>query len=110
MSLLEKIRAAKATRTAAMPKPVTIEGKFEAFHAANPEVYRSLVADALTLRHRGIKRWSINGLFEVLRWKKALETKGDEFRLNNNFRAYYARMMMDNEPILEGFFETRVQK
>ncbi len=30
-----------------------------------------------------------------------------EFRLNNDYRALYARQLMDNEPELDGFFETR---
>ena len=29
------------------------------------------------------------------------------FKLNNNFTAHYARLLMAQEPDLEGFFETR---
>lgn len=36
-----------------------------------------------------------------------LQTQGDEYRLNNVYTAFYARLLMDNEPELQGFFETR---
>jgi hypothetical protein len=46
-------------------------------------------------------------LFEVLRWRRMLRTAGDEFQLNNNYRSYYARLIMLQESDLEDVFETR---
>ncbi|HEY5316508.1 MAG TPA: hypothetical protein VIJ20_00910 [Solirubrobacteraceae bacterium] len=46
-------------------------------------------------------------LFEVLRFETGLKTEGDPFKLNNDYRAPYARMMMEREPDLAGLFETR---
>ena len=48
----------------------------------------------------------INGIFEVLRWSR-METEGEEFKLNDHYRALYARDIMINEPDLEDFFEIR---
>lgn len=84
----------------------TITERAAAFHAANPHVYDALKTLSLVMRRRGRNRWSINGAFEVLRWQHALQTNGDEFKLNNNYRAFYARLLMD-EPELAGFFEVR---
>jgi hypothetical protein len=36
-----------------------------------------------------------------------LSTRGDEFKLNNDYRAPYARLIMRREPDLDGLFETR---
>jgi hypothetical protein len=88
----------------------TLAERFAAFHAANPYVFRALLQLALDTQDRGVRRWSINAAFEVLRWQYALQTQGDEYRLNNNYRAFYARMIMETAPRLRGFFETRVQK
>lgn len=85
----------------------TIEEAFHAFHAANPHVYWELVLLARQARRRGVRRIGIGMLFEVLRWRVALRTGGDEFKLNNNYRSYYARLIMLNEPDLVGVFETR---
>jgi hypothetical protein len=46
-------------------------------------------------------------LFEVLRWRHTLRTGGDEFKLNNNYRSYYSRLIMLTEADLTDVFETR---
>jgi len=84
---------------------------FTEFHEEHPEVYDELKKLALDLVGHGHRRYSINGLFEVLRWHRAMRTTDDEqedFKLNNNYRALYARLLMLVEPRLRGFFETRV--
>ncbi len=80
------------------------------FHARNPIVYEELCKIAFGLLDRGRSRYGISGLFEVLRWKRAMFTVADpDFKLNNNFRAFYARLLMASEPRLAGFFEVRKQ-
>jgi hypothetical protein len=46
-------------------------------------------------------------LFEVLRFETGLTTAGDPYKLNNDYRAHYSRMMMEREEDLRGLFETR---
>lgn len=89
------------------PVGLTIEEAFEAFHAANPHVYQTLVRMAWEAKNRGVRKVGIGMMFEVLRWNHALQTGGDDFKLNNNYRSYYARRIMMDDPRLEGIFETR---
>ena len=89
---------------------MTIEQRFEAFHIANPHVFDALQAMALGLRDVGVEKWGIAGLFEVLRWQSAIRTDGDPYKLNNNYRALYARMLMEREPRLAGFFDVRERR
>jgi hypothetical protein len=86
---------------------VPIEEAFRQFHAENPHVYDELVMLARRARNRGATRLGIGMLFEVLRWRHTLRTGGDSFKLNNNFRSYYARMIMLREADLVDVFETR---
>ena len=86
------------------------EQRFEAFHRMNPHVYKSIVRIALDLKSRGFGRCSIWLIFNRLRWLYALQTQGDEFKLNNNYTAYYSRLVMETVPDLDGFFETRLHK
>jgi len=89
----------------------SIRDNFEAFHAANPRVYLELRRLALTLWERGHKQIGIAMLFEQMRWEwyaRTTDTSG--FKLNNNYRAYYARLLMEREPELAGFFTTRETK
>lgn len=84
----------------------SIDEAFAAFHAENPHVYAELKMLALRARRRGASRIGIGMLFEVLRWRRTLRTDGDDFKLNNNYRSRYARML-NTEPELAGCFETR---
>lgn len=85
-----------------------IQKAFEKFHADNPYVYRTLVDLAKTAKANGHKRVGIGLLWERMRWYYTMENKGGiKFRLNNNFRSRYARIIMQNEPSLAGFFNTR---
>lgn len=85
----------------------TIETRFEKFHALNPHVFNALRELALSLKRGGQPQYSIAALFEVLRFRGALRTQGDGFKLNNSYRALYARKIMKDVPELAGFFETR---
>ena len=91
--------------------PPALEGnraRFEWFHESNPHVYRNLRALALGMRRqRGKKRVGIKMLYEVLRYQYDIQTTGQEFKLNNNYTAYYARLLMAQEPELAGLFEVR---
>lgn len=85
---------------------------FRAFHEANPHVYTNLRALALEMHDaRPRERIGMKYLFEILRWHYKTETTRPEheFRLNNNFTAYYARALMEGEPRLAGAFELRHQ-
>jgi len=85
----------------------SIGDAFRVFHAENPHVYAELRAGALRLHHAGWKHFGIARLYEGLRYQRALETTAKDWKLDNNFRALYARLLMEQEPELEGFFELR---
>lgn len=85
----------------------TIRERFDRFHERNPAVYDRLAELARTWAKSRAGRQSIAMLYEVLRWEWGLSTQGDPFKLNNDYRAYYARLLMEREPDLRGVFETR---
>lgn len=84
-----------------------LKRKFLKFHRNNPEVYFELKNLAFDMLESGLTKYSISGLFEVLRFNKHLKTRGSDFKLSNNHRAYYSRLLMKKEPELKGFFNTR---
>lgn len=88
---------------------LTIDEAFEEFHGNNPHIYRNLRFLAFQAVNAGRKRIGIKFLFERLRWEYCVKSVHDEsdYRLNNNFTALYARMLMDAEPCLDGVFEVR---
>ena len=86
---------------------LTIEERFELFHRHNPQVASALKKMAFGLREKGVKRFGMKALFEVLRYQSALTTSGDPYKLNNNFTAFYDRLLMERHPELDGFFLLR---
>lgn len=87
-----------------------ITAHFWAFHERNPEVYAGLVRLARTGKQSGRTKLGIGQLFEVLRWEwmiGGLPDRHEQFKLNNNYRSRYSRLIMQREPDLEGIFETR---
>ena len=67
-----------------------------------------LVAQARLLKERGVKQIGIGLLYERLRWLQTVATAGDGmFKLNNDFRALYSRLMMSQETDLSDFFKVR---
>lgn len=83
--------------------------KFEEFHKANPEVFQMLEVLASSLIARGRKKIGIGFLCEVLRWNYYMETSdpNSEFKLNNNYRPYYARLLIERHPSWADAFEIR---
>ncbi|MFD6343631.1 hypothetical protein ACFWF9_02750 [Streptomyces roseolus] len=85
----------------------TIQEQFEAFHELNPWVLREL--ENLTARcvEQRWPRVGIGMLFELLRWRYGEATRGDRFRLNNNFRSRYVRLLLGQHPEWASLFSTR---
>ncbi len=94
---------------------MTLLQKFEAYDKENPKVYEAFRKFAFQLREAGRKRASASLIFERIRWETAVSGNPEEglpaLKLNNNYRAFYARKLAEESPIyFENFFETREQK
>ena len=84
-----------------------IEQEFRKFHKANPAVFSILVSRTRVLIAKGHKRVAIGMLFETMRWDHMLKTTGEPFKLNNNYRAFYSRLIEQTYPELVGVFTKR---
>lgn len=85
-----------------------IEREFRAFHAVNPVVYNRIVSMARQAKAAGRKAVGIGRYFEAMRWEQYLgtiDTMG--FKLNNNFRSRYVRLVERQCPDLVGMFRKR---
>ena len=82
--------------------------KYEAFKEANPWVMPALLEMVYKLHRQGHTHYGIAALVEVLRYQHATTNDpNSEFKFNNNYRAFMAREIMQENPIFEGFFSTR---
>ena len=85
-----------------------LSSAFLEYHKKNPWVYEQLRAMALEAKAEGYKNYGIASLIEVLRWhsRKVTADNNKPFKIPNAHRTFYARLLMDCEPCLRGFFKT----
>ena len=81
------------------------------YHKENPGVWKLFCLFTQQLIDRGFVNYSANAVFERIRWQSdvASSNGGSTFRINNNYRAFYARAWMKLNPDYDGFFRTREQ-
>lgn len=92
-------------RAAGRPSPAA--ERWAAFHAANPKVYELFRRFAAEARAAGLPRYSADALLHRIRWYVTIETKGDTFKVNNDWASYYARQLVADDPSYADFFEMR---
>jgi alpha-acetolactate decarboxylase len=85
----------------------SLEKRFWEFHKENPHVYALFNRFAMDVVASKRERFAVSPIIERIRWYTAIETRNDAFKINNNFRAYYARLWMRNNPEYENLFSTR---
>lgn len=83
---------------------------FQQYHNDNPEVWNQFKLYTFRTKERGFSNYSANGIFEIIRWHTGVKIGKDGFKMNNNYRADYARKMMDEYPEFKGFFRVRELK
>ena len=86
-----------------------IELAFLVFHMDNPHVYEEVKKIALDLKRSGRDFYGIGAIFEIVRFHRAMTTNDPIFKLSNNHRALYSRLLMKQEPELEGFFKIKLR-
>lgn len=94
-----------------------IQRRFEEYHRQNPNVYELIVAYARRAKRGGKKEWGIAAIIEIIRWEhffkaqeEGIKTEGgaeEKFKISNDYRSRYARLIMEQEADLSGFFKTK---
>ena len=76
----------------------------------NPYLLEQCYQLCIKAQRRGIRHWSCDALFHVLRWETAASTGDKGLKVNNNYTSLAARDLIQDHPELEGFFSLRVRK
>lgn len=82
-----------------------LEERYQAWKQSNPKIMRLYRRFAQEAVENG-KRFSISLLTERVRWEAAIKKRG-VYKVDNNFRAYIARDLVREMPLLSNFIETR---
>lgn len=85
-------------------KPETLE-KFKEYDRNNPHVYAEFKRLAQEMKSTGRKKCSAELIINKMRWDYNIETIHDDFKISNNFKPIYARLLVYREPKFDGFFD-----
>lgn len=81
---------------------------FFKYHDENPQIYDLFLKFTFQVIASGRESYSVDGITHRMRWYAEVESHDpDGFKINNNHRAYYARLFMEQYPQYDGFFRTR---
>lgn len=80
---------------------------FEKFHISHPGVWGLFERFAFEIIRAGKSHYSADAIFHRIRWFHAIESRGEEVKINNNFSPYYARLFHTKYPQHKGFFRNR---
>jgi hypothetical protein len=81
-----------------------------AWHKENPDVYRlfdKFTREAISRGHRRLSAWLI---INRVRWETSIVTTGNDFKISNDFIAFYSRLFMALNPEYKGFFQVKQMK
>lgn len=84
----------------------TIEQFFK-YHLENQKIWKHFEAVALKEIENGATRISAKAIVEAMRKQHEIEKRFGEFKINNSYAPYYARMFIVKYPIYSNLIETR---
>lgn len=85
-----------------------IEARARRFVASRPEAWRLFVRFTFELLRSGRDHHSSDAVLHRIRWYTAIElASGEEFKVNNDFSAVFARWFHGAYPEHDGFYRTR---
>ena len=86
-----------------------LEEQAWSFHKKHPEVWNYFCKFTREAISRGFRNYSAYAIFERIRWEKDVADADGQstFKVNNNYRPFYARWFMMTHPEHDGFFRVR---
>lgn len=84
--------------------------KFLKYHQDNPHVWEAFERFALQAAESGRRRIGSAMILERIRWYSMIETTGDKYKVNNNYKSDYARLFNEKYPQFNDLFPTRERK
>ena len=77
------------------------------WHQKNPQVWQMFerfAYEAVVSGHKKISHWLI---INRIRWETSIVTKGNDFKISNDYIAFYARLWKAKHPAHKDLFNTK---
>ena len=80
---------------------------FENYHRDNPHVWEAFKNFTLEAISAGRRHFGAKMVMERIRWQTMINANSDDYKINNNYSAFYARFFEKQLPKYKGFFHMR---
>ena len=80
------------------------------YHKDNPHVYNYFSQYTHEAINSGAKKCSPWLIVGRIRWETAITTTDTDFKISNDYIAFYSRLFMHENPQHKGFFKTKPMK
>jgi hypothetical protein len=87
-----------------------LDRKFCQYDIENPHIWDNFKNLSFQLINKGLNKISAELIYNQIRWLKIMQHGNDGYKLNNNFKPFYARKFMKEYPAHIGIFELRKSK
>lgn len=84
-----------------------IHREFQSWASANPKAVALFFRFADEAWEHGRRTIGAKLIVERIRWETAVITSGDDYKINNNYTAYLARMYVQSKPERDTLFRFR---
>jgi len=84
--------------------------KWSDYHEKNSHVYDLFCKYTFQVINSGAKHCSPWLIIGRIRWETAIKTTDVDFKINNDYIAFYSRLFMHLNPSHDGFFHTKPMK
>lgn len=81
--------------------------RWRRFHTDNPHVYATFSRFTTEAIARGRTSFGARMVWERMRWFSMFETTDPDWKLNNDYAPFYARLFLADHPQHSGLFELR---
>ena len=86
---------------------MTLTDKFNQYHKDNPQVYELFKRFTFMAIKRGHNRLSAWMIANRIRWETSIVTTGEDFKISNDYIAFYARLWKAKHPEHKDLFNTK---
>lgn len=93
-----------------MSAPAKATLAFLDYHHRNPHIFACFRDLAVRLYNHGVRHYGSKAIWEAMRYEFAIKAHGEALHLNNNYTAFYSRLLMAQDQRFVDFFSIREQR
>lgn len=93
--------------TEALRKGVVIRGQEREWRRRNTQLFQSEVVEYALNELKHERRFSLQPAVERIRWRSHVDSQGEDVKINDRYKAIWARLLLQRYPEMRQYLEIR---